>query len=174
MTKDNPPPQILKFTRAVRRQIYTADLVFAMSTCLDGNIPKKTVAVLKRIQVRVDNINKILYGGGRFVLTPRDWKKYNRVIEQLKKMIMNISADNKLEADFFNAVLMLIEDTRESVKKSANKELQREWTMLNRSMATFCKHLIKEPKHFDPNWVGYKYEALGVALGHKFESAMMV
>jgi len=170
---DQDETATLKLTRSIRRQIYTADLVFAMSTCLDGDLPKKTIEVLARIQARIDNINKILYGGGRFVLAQRDWEKYNRIIKQMKTMIINISDDNKLGPDFFNAVMMMVEDAYESVTQSKNKRLQHEWAMLRQSMGTFCKHVIDEPEEFDPDWIGYKYESIGAALGEKFKKVMM-
>jgi len=166
-------PSPLKLTRSIRRQIYTADLVFAMATSLDCDMPKKTFDVMARIQARVDNINKILYGGGRFILTQKDWEKYNRIIKEMKTMILNISDDNKLGPDFFNAVMLMVEDAYESVTQSKNQRLQHEWAMLRKSMATFCKHVLDEPDKFDPDWPGYKYERMGDAMGQKFEKVMM-
>ena len=129
--------------------------------------------MLARIQARVDNINKILYGGGRFVLAQKDWEKYNRIIKDMKTMIMNISEGNKLGPDFFNAVMLMVEEAYESVTQSKNQRLQHEWAMLRKSMGTFCSHIINEPDEFDPNWIGYKYESIGVALGEKFEKVIM-
>lgn len=151
---------ILKMTRAVRQQVYTADLAFAMVISLgsDSTIPRNTKAVLKRIHIRLDNINRILYGDGKFVLSPRDFKKYNRVILSIKKMISDITKNDRLETDFINAVLMMVEDTRESVKNSNNKKLQHEWNMLNQSLATFYRHIVQEPEPFNPEFTGYKYE----------------
>lgn len=173
MNTNNIQKPVLKMTRSVRRQLYTADIIFAMSCCLKGELPKKTKAVLDRVQTRVDNINKILYGGGRFVLSPRDYKKYNRVIDQLKKIVMDIGEDNQLSPDFFNAVMLLVEDTWESVTLSKKNVLKHEWRMLRNSMATFCRHILNEPDEYDPDWPGYRYEGLGVALGNKFNKVMM-
>lgn len=167
-----PQPAILKMTRSVRRQIYTSDLVFAMSTCLQG-APKKINDILDRIQDRLDNINNILYGGGKFVLSPRDYKKYNKVIVKMKKLVVDMSDGEILTPDFFNAVMMLVEDTFESVKHSKSHRLKHEWTMLRNSMATFCNHVLNEPDEFDPAWPGYKYEAMGVTLGRRFEKVIM-
>jgi len=166
-------PAPLKLTRSIRRQIYTADLVFAMVTSLDCDMPKKTFDVMARIQARVDNINKILYGGGKFVLAQKDWEKYNRIINEMKTMILNISDDNKLGPDFFNAIMLMVEEAYESVTQSKNQRLQHEWAMLRKSMGTFCSHIINEPDGFDPDWIGYKYESIGVALGEKFEKVIM-
>ncbi len=166
---------ILKMTRAVRQQVYTADLAFALVTGLysDSTIPWKGKAVLKRIYTRLDNIHRILYRGGNFVLSPRDFKKYNRVILSIKKIILDITENNRVGNDFINAVLMMVEDTRESVKDSNNKKLQYEWNMLNQSLATFYKHIVQEPEPFNPEFTGYKYERLGVALGQKFQKVIM-
>jgi hypothetical protein len=167
------PQKTIKLTRSIRRQIYTADLVFALVTNISGSVPKNVKSVLIRIQKRIDNINGILYGNQRFVLSPRDHKKYNQVINKIKKLIIDVDDGDMLSPDFFNAIMLLVEDTYESVKASKKKTLQHEWRMLRNSMGTFCNHVINEPDEFDPDWPGYKYEALGVALGKKFEAVMM-
>ena len=131
-------PGVLKLTRSVRRQLYTADIVFAMSMCLEGRLPKKTRDVLGRVRARVDNINRIIYGGGRFVLSSRDYKKYNRIISEIKTIIMEMSDDNHLGPDFFNAVMLMVEDVYESVQASTSKGLKHEWAMLRRSMGRFA------------------------------------
>ena len=181
-------PGVLKLTRSVRRQLYTADIVFAMSMCLEGRLPKKTRDVLGRVRARVDNINRIIYGGGRFVLSSRDYKKYNRIISEIKTIIMEMSDDNHLDPDFFNAVMLLVEDVYESVQASTSKGLKHEWAMLRRSMGTFCKHVLNEPagspglefpgdskiyNYRQADWAGYAYEAMGVALGERFKRVMM-
>lgn len=169
----NQPGTVLNLTRSIRRQIYTADLIYAMSVCLAGTLPKKTKDVLTRIQARLNNINKLLYGGGRFVLSERDYKKYNRIINQVKDIISDISTNEKLNPDFFNACMMLVEDTYESAKQSKRTGLLHEWAMLRRSMSTFCSHVLDEPDEFDPDWAGYKYEPMGIALAAKLNAVMM-
>ena len=182
-------PSLLKLTRSIRRQIYTADLVFALVTNISGSVPKNVRDILERIQKRIDNINGILYGNHRFVLSPRDHKKYNQVINKIKKLIIDIDDGDMLSPDFFNAIMLLVEDTYESVKSSKKKTLQHEWRMLRNSMGTFCRNILNEPDgtpggikfRCDPkiyndriaDWPGYKYEPMGVALGKKFEKVMM-
>jgi len=171
--KTNAPTKTIKLTRSIRRQIYTADLVFALVNNISGSVPKNVKSVLSRIQKRIDNINWILYGNQRFALSPRDHKKYNQVINKIKKLILDVDDGDMLSPDFFNAIMMLVEDTYESVKSSKKKPLQHEWRMLRNSMGTFCRHILNEPEEFDPAWPGYKYEALGVALGKKFDKVIM-
>lgn len=170
----------VKMTRAVRRQVYTLDLVFATSLTMgadDGKLPKKTKDVLSRIIARTDNLKRILHGGPKFQLSPRDRKKYLRNIEVMKRMISAYIDNDRLENDFFNAVLMLVEDCREASKRSQNKQLQHEWKMLNQSLFTLYGHMVESEPEPHPNrddsWSGYKYQVLGVSLGKKFEKVMM-
>lgn len=170
----------LKLTRAVRRQIYTADLVFCTAVTFElsnEKPPKKTIDVLNRIKTRLENINHILYGGTRdqFLkrVSDKDRKRYLETIGRIRELMNEVLKDDHVEPDFFNAVLMVVENTRESVKMSKNKNLQKQWTMLNRSLATFCNHIIDEPAEYDPEWIGYKYEPLGVAMGERFHNVMM-
>lgn len=173
LSKGNTNPK-LKMTRAIRRQIYTADIVFSMS-CMKDLMPTKRMRdVLGRIEKRTNNINRILYGGGKFVLEWRDYKKFNDVINKIKTIIMDLGGDDELlSPDFFNALMFLVENTYESVKLSKHRGLNHEWKMLRKSMGTFCEYVLEEPKDFDPDWPGYKDELLGVALGKKFNHIMM-
>lgn len=181
----------LKLTRAVRRQIFTTDLVFCTAVTLklsNEKLPKKTVDVLDRIETRLDNINHTLYGGTRdqFLkrISEKDRKRYLKTIDRIRDMMNIILEGDQAELDFFNAMMMVADDTNQSVKQSQNKHLRHEWLMLTKSFATLMNHIIEEPEgqpglkfpgdpgeynRRDADWVGYKYEDMGVALGLRFE-----
>lgn len=178
-------------SKATRRQIYVSDLVFATSLVYEkSEKPElKTRQVLTRINARLENINSLLYKGARGdllqKLSPKDQKSYLKKIKKMQTLLEMIWAGDRVEADFFNALLYLVEQVRDSTKKSKNKKLQHEWKMLNQSINTFYGHIVPEPEgtqdlvfpmeprrkyhRRDETFIGYKYQDMGVVLGKKFE-----
>jgi len=183
-----PPIQVIRplkprteliMTKAIRRQLYTVDLVhgiIAATQCADVTLPKKTKAVIARILSRVRKIKKVVWGGDTYNLSPRDEKKHGRVVKAMQKLLHDAIMGDWFETDLITAVLFLVEEARESSKRSSNFELKMDWLMLNQSLYTLYNHLTEEdqePEPRDNDWPGYKYESLGAMLGKQFEKEIM-
>ena len=80
--------------------------------------------------------------------------------------MINDIADNTVDLDFINAVLVLVEDARVSCKKSKHLTLQREWTHLNGSLATIYSHV-------DPDLDAWDLMKLGDNLANRFKKIMV-
>ncbi len=182
-----------KLTKAIRRQIYTTDLIYSTSIVfeLGKDVQPKTKNVLKRINARLENINQILYGGSREklvdALDTKSQRNYFKTIEKIKQVLIVSWEGDKVEADFFNAILYIVENVRQSAKKSNNKQLLHEWSMLNQSLNTLFCHIVEEPEgneqlntpndpkkyyHRITDFIGYKYQDLGVVMGQRFEKVL--
>lgn len=106
----------------------------------------------------------------------KDRKKHGKVVKAMQKLLKDAITGDRFETDLITAVLFLIEDARESSKRSSNFELRMDWLMLNQSLYTLYTHLCEddpEPEPRDNNWPGYKYERLGAMLGKQFEKEIM-
>jgi len=159
---------LTNFSRSNRTLILTVDMVGALADTLqadNGPMPQKTARCVTRIQNRIQNIQAIVYGGPQLVLAPGVYRKYKRIIISIKKLIDGL-ADDVVELDFFNAVLVLVEDARVNCRRSKNKRLLREWTYLNQSLATLYGHL-------DPDLSEIKWMALGENLAGRFKKMMV-
>ena len=142
----------IPLTKAVRRQIYTTDIALVTATVhreSNKDLPRKTLRVIDRITKRIQSINTVLYGGGKndFYnrLSDKDYKRYLKGISKLKAFLEKTFEDDKVELDYYNAVLYVLEETQESTRKSKNKQLKHEWLMLVKSFGTFCAQVIDEP-----------------------------
>lgn len=156
------------FSKSNRNLILTVDLVVALADTLraDRAMPVKTRRCVDRIKARILNIQNIVYGGSTLVLDPAEYRQYSRIVLSIKKLINNISNNNVVELDFFNAVLVLVEDARISSRRSKNKRLPREWDYLNQSLSTLYSHI-------DPDLSQYKWMALGENLATRFKRIMI-
>jgi hypothetical protein len=175
-----PSPKKLTMTRAVRRQLYTAEIVFASVNCIQcdgGQVPRKTRAVVERILSRVAEIRTEIYGGEKFILSRRDMKKHARIIDAMQRVLADAISGDRFEQDLINALLLLVENTRQASRKSSNSELKKHWNLLNGSLFTLHNHLTESDPEPGPNrdgtWPGYKYQQLGAALGKKIEKEIM-
>jgi hypothetical protein len=150
------PPIV--FSTSVKNQIIGTDLVFGLFYPMKGDMSysKNSRKCIKRIENRLNNIKKTLYEGDLLVLNPRDHKKYNTIIDKVQNIIIGMD----LDLDYFNAVLMVVEDIRESAKNSNNKALYNDWTLLSQSLNTLYKHL-------DPNLTKDKFMKLGKNLANR-------
>ncbi len=158
---------VASFSKSKRNLILTADLVTALTGCLKSEtaMPMKTRQCIERINKRISNIREIVYGGPNMVLSPGDFRKYERIICSIKKIIDNM-ADDVVELDFINAILALVEDARISSRKSKNKTLQREMGYLNQSLATLYGHV-------DPELSEHTWMVLGENLAGRFRKIMV-
>lgn len=160
---------VTRFTRAARRNILTIDLVKALADTMrtedDRALPRNTRRCIDRVNARIKNIQEIIYSGPTLALAPGHYKKYARIVMSIKKLIDNIGSD-VVELDFFNAVLVLVEDARLACRRSKNIRLQREWNFLNQSLATLYGHV-------DPDLSQIKWMALGDNLAGRFRRIIM-
>ena len=106
-----------------------------------------------------------MFSGPSLVLAPTDFRKYRRVIKTIGKLIDSIGGET-VDLDFFNAVLLLVEDAREGCQRSKNTRLQREWNFLNQSLATLYGHV-------DPDLDQHNFMVLGKNLAARMERAMV-
>ncbi len=158
---------VVSFSKSNRNLILTVDLVIALASCIESekSMPLKTKRCIDRINKRVSNIQNIIYGGNTLVLVPTNYRKYARIIKSIKKLIDNIAGEI-VELDFFNAVLVLVEDARIGCKKSKNTRLQLEWGYLNQSLATLYGHV-------DQGLNAHEWMVLGENLAQRFKRIMV-
>ena len=128
------------FSRAVRRQLLTLDLVYALVSNLleSGSLKANARQCAKRIEVRVQNIKQLLYGGTRLVLTPKDLRQYSRGVNALLELVesMDVGGSQQRGLEFFNAVLFTVSDVRVQVLKSKNSKLRHEWLLIDKMLNT--------------------------------------
>ena len=156
MNYSNKTPIV--FSQVVKNQIIGLDLTFGLYNTLadDKKLPKKSKDCISRVRKRVKNIKNIIYQRDVLVLKSSDHKKYKSIIKNIQEMLVKVD----LGLDYFNTVLMVVEDIRISTKNSNNKELYREWVMLSQSLNTLYTHS-------DPDLSKEKYMKLGKSLGMK-------
>lgn len=147
------------FSGAVKKQIISTDLVFGLYKTMadDEKLPKNSRKCIKRIENRINNIKTILYGRETLVLSKKDHKKYTTTIKRIQDFLKSID----FGLDFFNAILMIVEDTRLSAKKSNNKKLIQEWRLLSQSLNTLYCHIDPKLEDFDNMKLG---ENLGIRI----------
>ena len=178
------PTKTIKLTRAIRRQIYTQDIIMALILTREADktkpMPRKTALLILRLKNQMDEINHVLYGGDRvaFVdrLTPKDRNRYTKTMFRMGDVLDSAWENNEVGPDFFEAVLMVTDDTAKAVQQSNNKRLKLCWNRLRNSVNTLYTHMTEDVPaqvKFDPDWIGYKYMRLGEMLGTKIEEVMM-
>lgn len=155
--KTSTKPPII-FSQNIKNQIIGTDLVFGLYCTLKDspNLSKNSKRCIKRIENRIKNIKRIICNGKTLVLTSKDHKKYSQIIKNIQSLIQSVD----LDLDYFNAVLMIVEDIRVSAKKSKNKTLYKEWLLLSQSLNTLYSHL-------DPELSKIEFMKLGENLGKR-------
>lgn len=170
----------IKFTRSFRRQIYTQDVLMAWVLAVDGSkddqITKEIREYVQSIRSILEGIDSLLFGSTRIdlvnLIDKKDVARYTRVVMQLNDVLNEAWAGNKIDLDFYNAILMVVEDTAKELQKSKNKDLSTIWELLADTVLDLyflMANDVVEPKEFDSDWIGWKYMELGTKLGHKLE-----
>lgn len=142
-------------------------------------MPRKTKLVIDRLKNQMNEINRILYGGDRtaFVdhLSPKDRKRYTYTMLRMGGVLDSAWDNDEVDLDFYEAVLMVADDTAKAVQQSKNKRLKACWGRLGKSVVTLYGHMtadVIEPKEFDPDWIGWEYMKLGKKLGERLEEVI--
>jgi len=157
-------PKIISFPSAMRRQLASIDIVFSLIENIKKKrkITKKEKNCIARISNRIENIKTIHYGGEKLILSARGLRQYKKIITSLKKLVDSYNLE-AFSNDFFNAVLLIVENARISSKKSKNMQLEKEWTYLNQSLMTLYQYS-------DPDLSNYEDMKKGQEMGNKMAS----
>lgn len=141
-----------KFSKSSRFHLIVADLAYMLAENLSINnkLNSKERACVIRIKKRVKNIQTLFLGHNPDG-DPAQLRQYSRLISELYNFIQSLEMSN-LSFEYFNAILVLIEDARDNVKDSKkegkreiNKDkLYREWSYMAGTMMTLYKYADPE------------------------------
>lgn len=159
---------VTPFTNDNRKAVLTIDLVTALADTMqaDGAMPQKTKRCIDRINIRIKNLQHIIYGGPTLVLGPVSHRKYKKKIKSMHRLIKRISTGECLDLDFFNSILALAADAWKGSKNYKNPRLRREWGYLNQSLFTLYGHV-------DPDLDQFSWMKLGNNLATQFKRVMV-
>ena len=131
----------MNFSRSVRRQLLTTDLVYGLVGNLleNWNINQRERLCANRINRRVENIKHILYGGEKLILSKKNLRLYAREVSTLLDFVED-ELNSGGNMSFFNSVLLVVSDVRMNVLRSNNKKLHREWSLIDQMLNTLYKY----------------------------------
>lgn len=133
--------RLINFSRSVRRQLLTTDLVYGLVqnliTCEKLNYKERVSA--DGIMRRINNIKHILYNGDKLVLSNKNLRVYSREVQKIVDLVDDILT-NGTDMEFFNSVLLVVSDVHMNVLRSNNKKLRREWMFTDQMLNTFYRY----------------------------------
>jgi len=153
------------FTRSLRNQIVTSDLVFTLFCGMEQNdLSPQSMMCIRGIQGRIQKIQESLYGGVHLVLAPKDHRKYMRIIKGLKRLI-NTAYGEKVPLDFYNAVMMKVADVLDEIETVKDRKYVGDWRRVLEMMETIYGHMEGLAEHND-------YITTGIETRKKIEWIM--
>lgn len=152
------------FSKSVRRQLLGIDLVYTLIENLKKNnkLNCRQKACVDRITKRIESIRAIHCDNKIF--SNKNFKRYSKLIEKIKKNIKSLD-EKQLSFEFYNAVLLNVEDTRDQVQQSRHKKLKIDWNFLNQSLYTLYTYAnIPDPI------TEYQYCKSGQKIGESLQA----
>jgi len=136
----------IKFDRISREQIITCDLAWALMTTMQLEaLQPKTRMCVNSVLVQVGNVQKILFRGAAVpVLKPTDYRKYQRVLVRLKKLITE-GYGPTVQWDFHNGVIMKVCKICDELEDHTPNALTLQyWKKMVATMVTLCAQMADE------------------------------
>lgn len=159
-------PSTIPFSRANRRQVYTADLISALLSNLHPSVLEEAGPIKSLNSNIVDIYRQLSPDFPKFPFEAKNLKRFKRINSELFVFIKG-SFKEGMTLDMLNASLVLAEKAHGDSLRATNTNLHRAWSVIIEGLFEFYEQI-------DPDFKEKQWMKLGVAMSEKIESILQL
>jgi len=156
----------IPFSRANRRQVYTADLISALLSNLHPSVLEEAGPVRLLNANIVEIYRQLSPDFPKFPFETKNLKRFKKINSELFVFIKG-SFEKGITLDMLNASLVLAEKAYRGSLRTTNANLHRAWSVIIEGLFEFYEQV-------DPDFEEKQWMKLGVAMSEKIESILQL